>query len=226
MNEEKLNLKAYAAFVKAQNEFTPVIFDCVNPHFKNKYASLQSCFEAVRKAFNKNGLFLSQKHHITDKTIGIETILVHESGETLSSGILYMPVDKVTPQGFGSALTYARRYSLMTFCGIAGEEDDDANKAEQSITFEKQKTPAPVKAVVIQNNTEERFMFPWEKPAFKKGKFVDEFTDKIILDDISYCLKMNKKDSDYGKALIKEGLKRNICDGQGNPIQLTDEIPF
>lgn len=224
MNEEKPNLKAYAAFVKAQKAFAPALKTSTNPHFKTKYADLSACVEAVVDALNSNGIFLTQRHHTAPNGVSIETVLIHESGEQISSGVLFVPADKQTPQGYGSALTYARRYSLMTMCGIA-PEDDDANKAEQSFTPQKQSTPAPVKAVVMQNNNE-RFMFPWEKPAFKKGKFVDEFTDKIILDDISYCLKMNKKDSDYGKALIKEGLKRNICDGQGNPIQLTDEIPF
>lgn len=225
MNEEKKNTKVFAAFVKAQNEFEPVKFDCVNPHFKTKYASLKNCLEAVRKAFNKNGLFLSQKHNITDKNIGVETILVHESGETLSSGILYMPVDKPTPQGFGSALTYARRYSLMTFCGIAGEEDDDGNAAEtnknEPVTENK-----PKKTVIKQNNSSDRFMYPWATPDWKKGKYIDEFTDKIILDDIAFQISKNNKDKEYCKALIKEGLKRNICDGEGNPIESTDEIPF
>jgi hypothetical protein len=58
----------------------------------------------------------------------VETLFVHVSGETLSGGILHVPAAKQDPQGYGSALTYARRYSLMAACGIA-PEDDDANAA-------------------------------------------------------------------------------------------------
>ena len=52
------------------------------------------------------------------------TVFVHESGETLECGILHVPASKQDPQGYGSALTYARRYSLMAACGIAPEDDD------------------------------------------------------------------------------------------------------
>lgn len=144
-NEEKTNTKIYAALAQAQNDFLPVNFDCINPHFKTMYASLSSCLYSVKKAFNKHGLFLTQKHHNMPNSIGVETIIVHESGESLSSDILYVPVDKQSPQGFGSALTYARRYSLMTFCGIAGEQDDDANMAEEKIKENKEIKTAPVK---------------------------------------------------------------------------------
>ena len=148
-NEEKTNTKIYAALAQAQNDFLPVNFDCINPHFKTMYASLSSCLYSVKKAFNKHGLFLTQKHHNMPNSIGVETIIVHESGESLSSDILYVPVDKQSPQGFGSALTYARRYSLMTFCGIAGEQDDDANMAEEKIKENKE-----IKVIPVQNNLE------------------------------------------------------------------------
>jgi hypothetical protein len=60
----------------------------------------------------------------------VETMFVHESGEMLECGILHVPASKQDPQGYGSALTYARRYSLMAACGIA-PEDDDGNSASR-----------------------------------------------------------------------------------------------
>jgi hypothetical protein len=60
----------------------------------------------------------------------IETIFLHESGESLNCGQLFVPANKHDAQGFGSALTYARRYSLMAACGIA-PEDDDGNTASR-----------------------------------------------------------------------------------------------
>ena len=58
----------------------------------------------------------------------METIFLHSSGETFSSGELYVPVSKHDAQGYGSAITYARRYSLLAACGVA-PEDDDGNAA-------------------------------------------------------------------------------------------------
>ncbi len=113
-----------AALVKAQREFGPALATSNNPHFRSKYADLGTCIEAVIDALNSNGIYLMQ---LTDEHIDgikIQTVFVHESGEQMSSGWLYVPSAKNDPQGFGSALTYARRYSLMAACGIAPEDDD------------------------------------------------------------------------------------------------------
>jgi hypothetical protein len=63
----------------------------------------------------------------------VETVFVHESGEMLECGIVHFPATKKDPQGYASALTYGRRYSLMAACGIA-PEDDDGNMASRSKT--------------------------------------------------------------------------------------------
>ena len=120
------------ALVKAQMAYGPALKSSVNPHFKSKYADLASCFDAVREALNNNGIAIIQRTHAGAHGVSIETLLIHLSGETLSGGILEIPAVKQDPQGFGSALTYARRYSLMCVCGIA-PEDDDANLASQTI---------------------------------------------------------------------------------------------
>ncbi len=118
------------AFVKAQKEFAPALKTSTNPHFRSKYVSLDGCIEAVLDALNNNGIALIQQTHDCESGVKIETILVHESGEILSGGILHVPAAKQDPQGYGSALTYARRYSLMATCGIA-PEDDDGNLATE-----------------------------------------------------------------------------------------------
>ena len=119
-----------AALVKAQREFGPALKTATNPHFKNRYADLSACVEAVVDALNNNGIALSQKNHLDETGITIETVFIHESGEFISSGLLHVPAAKQDPQGYGSALTYARRYSLMSACGIA-PEDDDGNAASK-----------------------------------------------------------------------------------------------
>ena len=120
--------KIAAALVKAQKEFAPALKTNTNPHFKSKYVGLDGCIEAVIDALNSNGIMLMQKNHPNDNGVSVETIFLHESGESISGGVLSVPASKQDPQGYGSALTYARRYSLMAACGIA-PEDDDGNAA-------------------------------------------------------------------------------------------------
>jgi len=124
------------AFVQAQKDFAPALTDSTNPHFRNRYVSLQGSIEAVIGSLHKNGIALIQKTHDCDTGVRVETILIHTSGESMSGGVIHVPADKQTPQGYGSALTYARRYSLMSACGIA-PEDDDGNLAEQAVKAKK-----------------------------------------------------------------------------------------
>ncbi len=122
--------KIYGAFVKAQKEFAPALKSSSNPHFKSKYADLAACVEAVIDALNNNGIAMIQRTHDDERGVTVETVFIHESGECLEGGRLHVPAAKQDPQGYGSALTYARRYSLMAACGIA-PEDDDGNAASQ-----------------------------------------------------------------------------------------------
>lgn len=113
-----------SALVKAQRQFGPALKTSTNPHFRSKYADLSACIEAVIDALNDNGIFLLQKNYDCSNGIMCETVFVHESGEMLECGIVHFPAVKQDPQGYASALTYARRYSLMAACGIAPEDDD------------------------------------------------------------------------------------------------------
>jgi len=127
---EYLDMKAAAAFVRAQAGFGAILKTSINPHFNSRFAKLDACIEAVIDSLHKNGLALLQKTHEYEKGVAVETILMHESGEQISGGIFAVPANKQDPQGYGSALTYARRYSLMAVCGIA-PEDDDGNAASK-----------------------------------------------------------------------------------------------
>jgi hypothetical protein len=123
-------MKIHAAFVKAQKEFGPALKSSTNPHFRSKYADLSACVEAVIDALNNNGIAMMQHCCESETGVVVETVFIHESGEILSNGKLHVPAAKQDPQGYGSALTYARRYSLMAACGIA-PEDDDGNAASR-----------------------------------------------------------------------------------------------
>lgn len=113
-----------SALVKAQKAFGPALKTATNPHFKSRYADLAACVEAVIGGLNDNGIALIQRNSLDDAGVTVETVFVHESGEMLECGKLHVPAAKHDPQGYGSALTYARRYSLMAACGIAPEDDD------------------------------------------------------------------------------------------------------
>ena len=126
-------MKIHAAFVKAQSQFGAALKTSTNPHFRSRYADLYACIEAVIDALNANGIALMQQTHECESGVMVETIFIHESGETLSSGKLHVPAIKQDAQGYGSALTYARRYSLMCATGIApSDSDDDGNAATKS----------------------------------------------------------------------------------------------
>jgi len=120
------------ALVKAQKAFGPALKTATNPHFRSRYADLSACVEAVVDALNENGIYLLQKNYDCDNGVMVETVFVHESGEMLECGIVHFPAVKHDPQGYASALTYARRYSLMAACGIA-PEDDDGNAGSKPV---------------------------------------------------------------------------------------------
>jgi hypothetical protein len=122
--------KIASALVKAQKAFGPALKTATNPHFRSKYADLSACVEAVIDALHENGIALIQRNHLDETGVTVETVFIHESGEMLDCGKLHVPAAKSDPQGYGSAQTYARRYSLMAACGIA-PEDDDGNAASK-----------------------------------------------------------------------------------------------
>jgi hypothetical protein len=123
-----IGTKIATAFVQAQKAFGPALKSSTNPHFRSRYADLSACVEAVIDALNQHGIALTQQTSECADGVIVETVMIHESGESISSGKLHVPATKQDAQGYGSALTYARRYSLMAACGIA-PEDDDGNAA-------------------------------------------------------------------------------------------------
>ena len=116
-----------AALNKAQAEMSGAKKGANNPFFKSKYADLNAVVDAVRIPFADNGLSYSQFPVMDENRVGVETILMHESGEFIASTLM-LPTGKLDAQAAGSAITYARRYSLQSIAGIPAE-DDDGNAA-------------------------------------------------------------------------------------------------
>lgn len=119
------------ALVLAQAAFQPALKNSQNPHFRSKYADLGACIDAVMGALHANGIALIQHTQHCDRGVVVSTTFIHKSGEIYEAGELFVPASQQTPQSYGSALTYARRYSLMTACGIA-PEDDDGNEGSRA----------------------------------------------------------------------------------------------
>ena len=120
-----------AALVVAQSKMSNPKFDAVNPHFRNRYASLSAVREAVIPPLNSVGIGVIQNIVEHQGGIGCETILTYKNGESMKLGPLPMPASKQDAQGYGSAITYACRYALCAIAGVTGEEDDDGEAASR-----------------------------------------------------------------------------------------------
>lgn len=116
------------ALAKAQAVLTNPAKDAENPHFRSRYASLDTGLNIVRKALSANNIAFTQGTRLDGELLILETLLSHSSGEWMQSEY---PVARfpVKQQDLGSAMTYAKRYSLFGLVGIAGEDDDDGNAA-------------------------------------------------------------------------------------------------
>jgi hypothetical protein len=125
MNKSESIVKLSAALCKFHGAMGKVGKDSVNPHFRNKYASLSNIIEAVTPHLNAVGLTVVQM----PTTEGLETLLLHESGEYISSLSTIAAKDPMNPQAVGSAITYARRYAMGAVLSLNIDEDDDATAA-------------------------------------------------------------------------------------------------
>ena len=151
------------ALVKAQSEMTHAVFDQVNPQFHSKFASLKSVIDAVKPALNKNGIAFIQRSIPMENGISIETVL-YGHGEEITTGVVPVPAQKITAQGNGSAMTYAKRYSLAMACGVAADEDDDGEAAEveqppSAPKAKKKSSPPPQKKPAPRSDLPEEVEF-------------------------------------------------------------------
>lgn len=123
MNKSEQINELATALAAAQSELENASKSSVNPHFKSRYADLAEVINTVRPVFSKHGLALTQCPSFESGIVSVETILMHKSGQWMSSTIS-APVSKLDAQGVGSATTYCRRYALAAIANIAQEDDD------------------------------------------------------------------------------------------------------
>jgi len=130
LQSEQINEIA-GALAAAQSELPSAIKKSINPHLRNRYADINSIYEAIRDVLPRHGLAVVQTMLPTDGSRAhVRTTLAHKSGQWFA-GECVMPLDRQGgAQGMGSAITYARRYSLAAIVGVVADEDDDANAAQ------------------------------------------------------------------------------------------------
>lgn len=163
------------ALLKAQREITFAAKDATNPHFKSKYADLPSVIDAIKPALNDAGIMFMQTASPSDSgSLALTTRLLHESGEWMEDTAT-VPLPKNDPQGYGSAMTYARRYSLAAITGLY-QEDDDGNAASK---------PAPSKAAANKISTlaqaiEKKFAAGDEYGAFEAWEMRNMDADESV----------------------------------------------
>lgn len=117
------------AMAKSQAQMGKLIKNSKNPFFKNDYADLAAVIDACKESLNSHDIAVIQSPCGENGYVGVTTLLAHKSGEWIEGTLMLSPVKK-DPQGAGSCITYARRYSLAAMVGLAQEDDD----AEGSIS--------------------------------------------------------------------------------------------
>lgn len=156
--ESNITPELAVAFAKAQTELGKASKDKDNPAFRSKYADLEGIIEVSRPVLNAHGLTILQLNEPDEKGVTLRTMLLHESGGFIVDNGLHVPAGKDNAHGFGSALTYARRYAWAAMIGLATEEDDDGNAASAPPAKKspaRKAAPKPTPALVNDEQAEE-----------------------------------------------------------------------
>lgn len=127
MQSENLD-KLFKGMNAFRSQLKQPIKDAKNPFFKSNYVTLEGVQNAIDAGIKGTGLAYTQIVKNDDNgNIGVETIITHESGQYLTTGVLALRPEKATPQGYGSTITYAKRYQLASAFGVSSDIDDDGN---------------------------------------------------------------------------------------------------
>ncbi len=138
MSQSEQTDQIWAALATAQGTMKNAAFDAVNPHFKNRYATLAAVVDTVRPELSKAGIAITHTNDIDGEQEFLVTTLGHKSGQWISSR-RRVPAG-LKAQEYGAWLTYNRRYALCAMVGISADEDDDGNVA-QAVTNGKRENP-------------------------------------------------------------------------------------
>lgn len=178
IKSEQLDMLA-PALSRAQNQIRSIAHDSINPNFESGFTSLQAVIKATLPVLESNQLAISQAFDGgDDETINIETFLIHGSGQFIGSRLRIpaRPIKRknekeagpINAQSVGSAITYGRRYALVSLLGIATDKDDDGNSAsrfyERDTIPDRTQKPTPAAELPTYEQTEDN-EFGGEEPA-------------------------------------------------------------
>jgi hypothetical protein len=178
----------YSALVKAQSQIKNAVKDSTNPHYRSKYADLESVWDAIREALHQNGLAVLQLTDIDPSGAPVLiTRVIHTSGEHVEGRYPLVCKDPTDAQKLGSSTSYARRYALSAMLGVVQADQDDDGNAASGITTQKappsvaKPSPAPTPAKASSNSITD--VFAAHKLEYPKaledyiGKPVKEWND-------------------------------------------------
>jgi hypothetical protein len=197
------------AMVKFQGECEPAKTTSANPFFKSKYSDLAEVWGTVRPHLLSNGLSVIQGASVTGKTVGVETLLLHSSGQWFKFS-LTLPCEKDTPQAIGSCITYGRRYGICAILGVS-QEDDDGNAGSAP---KKEPEPKPEPAKKTTNP-------PMKKPsASDMVKSIQGIKDiKRVMDAQKYALSAGYDTKDL--SIIQVAITSTIAQ-----LEAEKDLPF
>lgn len=214
------------ALVAIQADAPAITLDSENPHFHSRYPSLAGIMDRVRPVTAKHGIAIVQMPTLVDGQPALTTRLIHApSGEAIESTMLLLPA-REDPQGQGSALTYGRRYMVLSMLGLVGDEDDDANVASE----------ATAGAMPVRTGERTDFASAKQKQFFqrlvKQGgldsnqvEAVTRFAETLPTDRISAMIDAIRDDSDKAVAALLR-LSDEWARGQSDvPIDTADFEP-
>lgn len=240
MKKSETTKEIFSALAKALGEIQGAKKDSENPFFNSMYADLESCREAMRLPFSKNGLFLTQEPFSHEGQTFISAMVTHSSGEWIEYEPLLVPIDEPNKNNepekqnpydpnqkkkknpnrahlLKSGITYMRRAQMLAICGMA-EADDDANATEPEKNPEAQgqaqnHRPVPNHAPIGNRLSEAQIKRLWA--IAKANNHPNDAVFKMIriMGEVDAPEKLNKTNYD------------RICDALGKKND-GEKIPF
>lgn len=203
------------ALTKAQAEMGGAVMDSDNPFFKSKYADLGSIIRVIKPPFAKHGLSYSQFPITSEDRIGVETVIVHESGQFISNEFT-MRVPKADPQSAGGVISYCRRYALQAVCGIPAVDSDGEEYMQRAREEESQK----ISSDDIFEQTESRIeLKTWRDVVLEVGQHEGKKLGEVPTDYIKFLIGHAEagkiKNAELEKAVNEAGRELNGNGKQG-----------
>jgi len=178
-----------AALAKAQAVMKPAIYNKINPHFKSRYADFSSCMDACRLPLAENGLAIIQSCETIDGKLNLVSMLAHISGQWMKSEFPIITT-KMDSQGIGSAMTYAKRYSLCGLIGIVADEEGD-DDGEAAVGRPKQEVNLLPSLLQMFDPSDKELVKEYISEVKKLFNWTEQETIKKFLDEKEILIKFN-----------------------------------